>query len=453
MASRATLAATRFGYGLPLPATAPDGPAEMLERLGGPDAAAAQWPIAGHAPFLAILAEMRAARMAVKDRKDPAFVAGQEVLKQQALQLAQNAEVQTIVRAAISPDSLRERLVAFWADHFSVVAARKIEAILPFAMIEDAVRPNLSLPFGEMLVAVSLHPAMLIYLDQSSSIGPKSRLGSKQGKGLNENLAREVIELHSLGVGAAYSQADVTELARLLTGVTVGPKGEMIFDDRKAEPGPKTVLGKTYAAGGLDDVRAALRDLALHDGTAQHLAHKLVVHFVSDTPDADLVASVAAAYAASGGDLMVTYTALLDHPAAWVEATAKARQPFDFLVASVRALGVSDQAMQALPYKQFRTYFLAAMATLGQPFKRPLGPNGFPEEAEEWITPQGLARRITWAMQVPQRLVDPLPDPVAMAESCLADRASAGLLWAAARAEDRTQGVGLVLASAEFNRR
>ena len=170
-------------------------------------------------------------------------------------------------------------------------------------------------------------------------------------------------------------------------------------------------------------------------------------------PNEALVTAMAAAYSGSGGDLMTTYTAMLYHPAAWIQATQKVRQPFDFLVASLRALAVTGTQVQEMPRQMLRGQLLLPMAGLGQPFKRPAGPNGFPEEAGEWITPQGLARRISWAMRAPSRLVKPLPDPVELAQSCLADRASEGLLWAAARAEDVSQGVGLVLASAEFNRR
>lgn len=453
MSTPSTLAAIRFGWGLPLPPNAPETPETILKTLAGPDLMAQAWPIDGRARYVEIATEMHELRKSGLDKKSPEMVAARKRLSEYAQAAAQDASIATFARAIDARDGFRERLVNFWADHFSVQVSRKIESFLPFAMVEDAVRPHLNGLFGDMLVAISLHPAMLTYLDQSTSIGPNSRLGKKQSRGLNENLAREVIELHSLGVGASYNQTDVTELARLLTGVTVGPTGGVIFDDRQAEPGPKTVLGKTYTVGGLTDVRAALHDLAVHPDTATHLARKLAVHFVSDTPDEALVAAIADAYHNSGGDLMAACSALLYHPAAWVSSTTKVRQPFDFIVASVRAIGLNGADLKALQYRFFKAEMLNAMAVLGQPFKQPAGPNGFPEEAEEWITPQGLARRITWAMRSPSRLIKPLPDPVTLAKNCLADRASDGLLWAVARAEDVSQGVGLVLASAEFNRR
>ena len=451
MSKLSTLAAIRFGYGLPQPKDAPESAKAMLAMLAGPDEAMRTLPIRNSAELIPNLQELRHIQKAGK--KATAKNPKRNALLQDFSNAAEAAAVVTFARALDSADGFRERLTTFWADHFSVIAKRQLEALFPYALVDDAIRPHLTGNFADMLTAATLHPAMLSYLDQSSSVGPNSHFGKNQNKGLNENLAREVIELHSMGVGAHYSQTDVTEMAKILAGLTLNADLLMQFVPRRAEPGPRELLGKTYDAVGLDNIHAALRDLALQPATGQHLARKLAVHFVSDTPDADLVTAIAAAYNGSGGDLMATYAAMLDHPAAWVEATEKARQPFDFMVASLRALGVNGEQLQQMPYKQFRGQVLAPMAGMGQTFKRPSGPNGFDEAAEEWITPQGLARRITWAMRVPMRLVEPLPDPMALAQYCLADRASEALLWGAARAEDITQGVGLVLASAEFNRR
>ncbi|MDZ4311175.1 MAG: DUF1800 domain-containing protein [Cypionkella sp.] len=451
MSKLTTLAAIRFGYGLPQAKGAPDTPDAILAMLAGPDRAMQSLPIRASADLIPNIQELRQIQKAGK--KATAKNPKRDALLQDFTVAAQQATVVTFARALDSADGFRERLTTFWADHFSVIAKRQLEALFPYALVDDAIRPHLTGNFADMLTAATLHPAMLSYLDQSSSVGPNSHFGKNQRKGLNENLAREVIELHSMGVGAKYSQTDVTEMAKILAGLTMNADLLMEFQPRRAEPGPRELLGKTYDAVGLDNIHAALRDLALQPATGQHLARKLAVHFVSDSPDASLVKAIATAYNGSGGDLMATYTAMLNHPAAWAEVTEKARQPFDFMVASLRALGINGQQLQKMPYKQFRGQVLAPMVGMGQPFKRPGGPNGFDEAAEEWITPQGLARRITWAMRVPPRLVEPLPDPVTLAQTCLADRASEALLWGAARAEDITQGVGLVLASAEFNRR
>jgi uncharacterized protein (DUF1800 family) len=187
-----------------------------------------------------------------------------------------------------------------------------------------------------MLMAVATHPAMLLYLDQAQSVGPNSARGARRDRGLNENYARELMELHTLGVGAVYSQDDVRQLAELLTGLAVDPVAGFVFDARRVEPGPERVLGRDYAGDGIEAIRAVLADLAARPETARHLAHKLAVHFVADDPDPGLVTAMEAAFRDSGGDLVAVTAALLAHPAAWAEAAAKARQPFDFVVAALR---------------------------------------------------------------------------------------------------------------------
>ena len=451
MTATRTIAAIRFGYGLPLPGGAPDTAPAMLHALAGPDRAAQDWPIDGLAviqPKLAQLREMKGA-----GRTDPAKIPIYERIQTEISASHVRAERSTIARALDAADGFRERLVAFWADHFTVLARSKSDMMLPYAMVEDAIRPNLTGRFSDLLTAATLHPAMLNYLDQSQSVGPNSFQGQRREKGLNENLARELMELHTLGVGAGYGQQDVRQMAELLTGVTYDPRQGTRFEPRRAEPGPETVLGVTYDGAGLDPVRAALGDLGRRPETARHIARKLVVHFVSDTPDPDLVAAVQAAFVATGGDLMAVYTALLMHPAAWAAPAQKVRQPVDFVIASLRALAVSGADVLAMQRNLFRAKLQGGMAEMGQPWKKPRGPDGWPEEAEAWISPQSLATRITWVMQVPQKLVETLPDPVAMMTACLADRASDTLIWAVSRAESLREGVGLVLASAEFNRR
>lgn len=446
-----SLIATRFGYGLPQPAGAPQSPTDMLAALAGPDIAARDWPIDGLAvlqPKLAQLREMKGA-----GRTDPALIPVYDQLLMDIAIATATAERSTIARALDAPDGFRERLVAFWADHFTVVAKTKVESMLPYALVEDAIRPHITGRFSDLLIAVTLHPAMLNYLDQSQSVGPNSFQGKRQEKGLNENLARELMELHSLGVGAGYGQDDVRQMAELLTGVTYDPRLGTRFEPRRAEPGPETVLGVTYDGAGMDPVRAALGDLGRKPETAAHIARKLAVHFVSDTPDAGLVAALQAAFVATDGDLTAVYTALLQHPAAGTDRAEKIRQPVDFIVASLRALGLGGADLMAMKRNVWRSKILGGMADMGQAWKRPKGPDGWPEDADAWISPQLLATRITWVMQVPAILVPKLPDPVALLQSCLADRASDALIWAVSRAENIREGVGLVLASAEFNRR
>jgi uncharacterized protein (DUF1800 family) len=304
-----------------------------------------------------------------------------------------------------------------------------------------------------MLVAATLHPAMLAYLDQTASVGPGSAFGVRRGRGVNENLAREVMELHSLGVGAVYDQGDVRQMALLLTGLDANAADGFVFRPDRAEPGAEVVLGRAYGGAGVAPIEAALRDIALRDDTAKHIARKLAVHFVSDAPDAGLVAALTAAYLDTGGDLLAVYAALLAHPAAWEPRLMKARQPVDFILAALRALGMTGADMRRMAQGPAARLLTRPMALMGQDWQTPPGPDGWAEAAEAWITPQGMAARITWAMEVPGRLVVPMPDPVDFMRRCLGGAVDERLEWAAARAETTREGVGLVLSSPAFNRR
>lgn len=451
MVENQTTLAFRFGYGLPLPQGAAEDAGAMIAGLGDADTIAQSYPGIGFTAALPLLRDVEIARKLQK--KDPSK-------KQQfrgAIRASDRAALEYtkthFARAIDNPDGFRERLVRFWADHFSTTARKRQLALLPGTLVEDAIRPNVTRRFGDMLKAVTLHPAMLIYLDQVLSVGPGSKAGLKRDKGLNENLARELIELHTLGVDAGYSQTDVRQMAELLTGLAVDPERGFVFQDRWAEPGAETVLGVSYSGDGTQPILRALDDLAMRPETAGHIARKLAVHFVSDSPDADLVAHIRAAYLKTGGDLMAVYAALLDHAAAWVPNAAKARQPFDFITASLRGLGISGTALIAVNHKDFTRIIIAPMQAMGQPLQGPPGPDGWPEDAIAWINPAGLAARINWAMDMPAELLPELPDPQTLAMRALGPRASDQLIWAANRAETQREGVGLVLASAEFNRR
>jgi len=261
------------------------------------------------------------------------------------------------------------------------------------------------------------------------------------------------MELHSLGVGATYAQADVQKMALLLTGLEANLRDGFVFHPNRAEPGAEVVLDKAYGGEGLAPIKAALIDLARHPATAAHIAGKLATHFVADQPDPALVAAMTAAYVASGGALLEVYAAMLNHPAAWVPRQMKARPPVEFVLAALRALGMTGEALKRMARGPFSRLILKPMALMGQEWQNPIGPDGWSEAAEAWITPQGLGARISWAMEVPGRLVRPMPDPVDFANRALGPAADARLLWAAARAETTREGVGLVLASPAFNRR
>jgi uncharacterized protein (DUF1800 family) len=451
-----TVAAIRFGFGLPLPPGAATDAAAMLTALAAPDRMAARFPAAGTGAALALAAEVQAAQRASLKLADAERVAARRALADRATAVATAAAQAAVARALASPDGLRERLVQFWSDHFSVARRGLPYVALPSALVEDAIRPNLTAPFAQMLTAVTTHPAMLLYLNQDTSFGPASLAGRRRGRGLNENLAREVLELHTLGVGAGYGQADVRQLAELMTGLGFTLDQGFVFFPERAEPGAETVLGRSYGGAGVPGVGPvadALADLAARPETARHIAGKLAVHFLADDPDPAAVAAIAAAWQDSGGDLGAVTAALLAQPAAWAPPGAKLRQPFDFVVTGLRALGVAGDAVAAMPAARFRRWVLGPMAAMGQPWQQPRGPDGWPEAAADWITPQGLAARLTWSMEAPVRLVRPLPDPRKLVGLALAGVASEALVTAAGRAETAREGVGLILASPDLNRR
>jgi uncharacterized protein (DUF1800 family) len=455
MVSAPTIAAIRFGYGLSPSQPAPQDAEALLAALLGPDLAAQDYPVMGMAGVSGLARDFRAAVVAARDNAPGTAEAlkATQVALQQAMADGLVAQIQ---RGVQSPDGFRERLQAFWCDHFTVTAKRGAFLPAPSAFGEEAIRPHLAGSFAAMLRAAVTHPAMLLYLDQTDSIGPHSAFARKHKAGLNENLGREVLELHTLGVGASYSQTDVRQFAMLLTGLGFNMQTGFRFHPDWAEPGAELVLGRRYGGeqpAELKDIYAALDDIAVMPATAQHIARKLAVHFVSDTPDEGLVSHVAAAFQRSQGDLPTVYAALLDHSAAWAPPGAKARQPWDYVIAALRALGPPPAQLAGLSLQQIRGTLLGPLGVMGQPYQRASGPNGWPEDAAAWITPQGLAARIQWAMAVRRLSGGDLPDPRAFVQTALADAASPALVSAAGRAESKREGVGLVLASAEFNRR
>lgn len=446
--SQETLAHIRFGYGLSRGAPSDLDAARLLAQVDGADPVAVGPGIEARIAQLAAYGDMRRAAK-TGNAKDAEVKEMRKGLRLLAARDFRDA----LKRAVLSPNGFRERLVAFWADHFTVAAKNQRLAAVVMAFRDEAIRPHIGGKFADMLIAASTHPAMLSYLDQGSSIGPNSPIGRRRGKGLNENLAREILELHTMGVGSGYSQNDVREFAELLTGLHVTRDG-FAFNARMAEPGPEAVLGRSYGAqkGRLRDIHAALRDLAVRPETAIHLARKLAVHFIADEPDKALVADLAAAYRDSDGDLSTLYRALLEHPAAWEPKLRKVKQPWDFVVSSLRALGIGAADLDALSPRDLNKGIAEPMMAMGQPPFRAPGPDGWPEDAESWVTPATLAARIEWATAIARHHGTDL-DPRAFLNTTLADAAPETLHFAAGGAESKWEGVAIVLASATFNRR
>lgn len=450
-------AAIRFGTGLSPTITAPVDVEAMLAGLIGPDQMAARFPIGAFRLIEEQMDQLRALNAIRRENPDRNAEIKNKInaLYKQARGWQIEWLQANMARSIYTEDGLRERLTRFWADHFTVRGKKNMWRYGASTYVEAAIRPHLTGKFSGMLKAALFHPMMLMYLDQVNSVGPKSVVAALNPKrGLNENLAREVLELHTLGVDGAYSQSDVFELAKLFSGLTYRRKNGFTYAPRMAEPGPESVLGKSYG-GYIQDlfhVTDFLDDLAVHPDTARHLARKLVVHFVSDTPDAAHVEHVAAAYHDSGGDLMQTYRAMLTHKSAWEMPATKVKQPFEFICAALRALGVNEDEFTALSRKKMRGLVIAPMGLMGQPWEKPNGPDGWAEAAEHWITPQGLAARIQWAMVVPPELQADLPDPVGLADAALGGRVTSNLLQALRESTPRSSGVGLVFASPEFQR-
>ena len=336
-----------------------------------------------------------------------------------------------------------ERWVAFWSNHFTVSAARPEVLALAGPFEREAIRIHAFGRFEDMLFAVETHAAMLFYLDNIRSIGPNSTLGRRRDhRGLNENLAREILELHTLGVNGGYTQDDVVALAKLLTGWSIDPGlAYFRFALERHEPGTKVLLGRRYAGQGFDDGRAALRQLARHPSTADHIATKLVRHFVSDDPPSATVAKIAQVFRETEGDLSQLARSIIDLKEAWSAPLSKVRSPDDLVTAMARALGYTEDA-QAL---------VGTLRWLGQvPFMAP-SPKGWPDQAAEWLGPEAVLSRIEWAEEIASQAAARV-DARELARDLFGDLVHRDL-DDALRQSSRQESLALLLASPTFQRR
>jgi uncharacterized protein (DUF1800 family) len=354
-------------------------------------------------------------------------------------------------RAVQAECGFTERLVAFWSNHFCISANKgELARMWAGAFEREAIRPHVLGRFADMLKAVEQHPAMLFFLDNQQSLGPDSRAGQNRKRGLNENLAREIMELHTLGVDGGYTQEDVTSLARIITGWTfagrdgrLGVSGNFVFNANAHQPGPQRLLGKTYDDNGVAQGEAALADIAHHPATAKFIATKFVRHFIADDPPPALVAQIAAVFKTTDGDLKAMSLALLDADAAWSAPMTKIRNPHEFLVASGRLLSRVPEDPGA---------YLGALNALGQPLWTPAGPNGFADTNAAWAAPEGMKLRLDISAQIASRIGNAV-DPRELLELVAADAASSETRQAVARAETKQQALALLLMSPELQRR
>lgn len=365
--------------------------------------------------------------------------------------------------ALLTPAPFVERLVHFWANHFAI-SIDKLPVIGMGGLLEvEAIRPHVLGKFGDMLMAVETHPAMLLYLDQAQSVGPNSEVGSaiiargRRTVGLNENLAREILELHTLGVRSGYNQADVTEFARAMTGwsvagITRGPMarfsqgqpGSFMFVPALHEPGARTIMGRRYGQPGEGQARAVLSDLASAPATATHIATKLARHFAGDTPPPALVGRLSDSFLRTGGDLPSLYRILIDAPELAAPGTGKFKTPWDWSISALRAVGTRQVEGQAIA---------GLMNQLGQQVWKPGSPAGWDDKDASWAGPDALLRRVEAASRIATRAGGAAFDPRVLSAKVLPGGGTASTLAAIARAESPVEGLALMLVAPEFMRR
>ncbi|WAJ71214.1 DUF1800 domain-containing protein [Catenovulum adriaticum] len=364
-------------------------------------------------------------------------------IMRQADQLAQA----TFEHAIETQAAFQARLLDFFSNHFSVShAGLRMRSLAP-TLEREAIAPNLSGQFEDLLLAVETHPAMLIYLNNEQSIGPDSKQAKKRkNKGLNENLAREILELHTLGVNGGYTQADVRELAMAISGWSVsypkaGKSAGFMYREYAHQPGIRKILNKNYNAGGLQQGKQILADLAKHPHTAEHISYKLAKHFISDEPDTNLILLMKEIWLATDGNLTAVLTTLIEHPSSWKTTLEKYKTPRDFVISACRACEPSKNKTKKL---------FTSLMTMGQaPFSAG-SPAGFGDHKDDWNGAEAFMARIEWADQFSQRIKK---EPASIAKACLGNLLSARTEQFIKRAESRQQALALLLMSPEFQQR
>jgi uncharacterized protein (DUF1800 family) len=423
-----------------------------------PPAAAGATMEAGANPAMADAAPAKG-----QEARDPVKVIGRMLRQDVGSDFSARTQL-----AATTDAAFRERWTLFWANHFTVSATKAITGTVVGPFEEEAIRPHVFGRFDDLLGAAETHPAMLTYLDQIQSIGPDSdaaqfmKRGGPRGVGarlqpaalqqrtvgLNENLAREIMELHTVGVNGGYTQADVTEFARAMTGLSIGGQrdaayGVAVFRQQAHEPGERTVMGVRYDQRGKEQANAILNDLAAKPQTARFICTKIARHFVADDPPPALVARLEAAWTSSKGDLSKVAEALVSAPEAWTPKPEKFKTPYEFIVSSYRAAGTEPAGFQVLG---------PILTSLGQKPFSPPSPKGWAEDAQSWAAPDAIVKRMQFAQNFSATAVRDR-DPKALAADALGERLSPDTSKAIARAESRPEGFALLLMSPEFQRR
>ena len=458
----AAIACNRFGFGA-RPGDLTDVGREPRAWLGAqlrgapPQVAAG---LRGSAEGLAEVIELRRASRAGRENPEGAAAVKLAVKLGQVYRPVYVAEATARLATAVDSDRpFLERLTHFWTNHFAVSVDKLVVLGLAGAFEREAIRPHVLGSFTDLLLAVEQHPAMLLYLDNHLSVGPNSPLGERVARrrsdvhiGINENLAREILELHTLGVDGGYTQADVTSFAYVISGWSIGGDsgrlrggvpGRFLFRPELHEPGAKVVLGKRYAEAGFEQGASVLTDLARHPSTAHHIAVKLARHFIADEPAPATVDHLARVFRDTEGDLPSLYQALIDSPEPWAQPLTKFKAPSEFLISAYRGLKVPVIAGQG---------GLASLEVLGQRTYAPGSPAGWPDRSADWSGASALLKRVEWADAVGQRLGDQRA-AAELAPQMLGATLSSATRTAIAHAASAPQALTLLIAAPEFLRR
>jgi uncharacterized protein (DUF1800 family) len=460
MSLEGAIAANRFGLGArpgELEAAAAAPKAWLLRQLDSP--VGEPQPVDNAEPFQsggALVTELLEYRKERQMEKQPGGNSASAALSPAKMFLKSRGQQYTREMAArfalgfATQTPFAERLVWFWSNHFTVSAMNPDAITLVGAFEREAIRPNIGGKFEDLLLAATRHPAMQLYLNNAQSIGPDSSAGLKSGKGLNENLGRELMELHTLGVDGGYTQADVIALAKILTGWSLDRDGDATgfrFYPYRHEPGAITLRGRTYSGGEQAGI-AALKDLANDPSTARHIARKFASHFIADEPPAESVAMLEKSFRDTGGDLKALAETVVNDPSAWKPRAAKMRSPVEYTTAAMRLLAWPQAGDREKQVKGV----MAATRMMGEfPLAAP-SPKGWPDEAGAWSGPDALLNRIEWAKELGARL-PPNMDVAAVAEMGLGPLLTRETRAAIKASPNAGEAVALLVSSPEFQRR
>ncbi len=341
------------------------------------------------------------------------------------------------------------RLLDFFSNHFSVSDSNQSMMVLSPILEREAIAPNLFGKFEDLLIAVEQHPAMLVYLNNDRSVGPSSQRGKKL-RGLNENLAREILELHTLGIGGGYRLQDVRELALAISGWSITNENDVgrvgfKFRNKSHEPGQRNILGTSYAEAGLTQGHAVLRDLARHKKTAQFISYKLAQHLIADEPPKDLVAAMVDTWMKTNGNIKAVITTLVKNSQSWDYEAKKFKTPREFVVSTFRAVNNSQPIDQSL-----LNIGLRVLGLMGQSPFNAGSPAGYSHLNRAWMGSNALMKRIDWVNLVSRRVRE---TPQSIVNRIFDSQLSPLTVKLLAGAESRAQGLALFLLSPEFQRR